>query len=74
MLLALRYVDQVFTEESLELKAQYIKKYNANILVMGDDWKGHFDHFASADIKVMYLERTPDISSSKIRQSLQTQA
>ena len=33
-------VDEVFLEESLELKAEYLVKYNADILVMGDDWQG----------------------------------
>lgn len=39
-------VDDVFLEESLEEKAEYIQNYRADILAMGDDWEGHFDHFA----------------------------
>ena len=42
---ALKCVDEVFIEESLELKGEYIKQHNADILVMGDDWQGKFDHF-----------------------------
>lgn len=38
-------VDDVFLEESLEEKAEYIQNYRADILAMGDDWEGHFDHF-----------------------------
>ena len=34
---ALRCVDEVFLEESLELKQQYIKEHNATVLTMGDD-------------------------------------
>jgi glycerol-3-phosphate cytidylyltransferase len=34
---ALSVVDEVFFEESLELKGEYIKKYKADVLVMGDD-------------------------------------
>src|ERR1700750_1044855 len=36
---ALKPVDEVFVEESLELKRHYIEHYNAHVLVMGDDWK-----------------------------------
>lgn len=44
---SLHCVDEVFLEESLELKGEYIKKYNADILVMGNDWEGKFDHYSS---------------------------
>ncbi|MNF86848.1 Glycerol-3-phosphate cytidylyltransferase [compost metagenome] len=37
---ALRCVDEVFIEESLELKKDYIKQHSADVLVMGDDWAG----------------------------------
>ena len=60
---ALECVDQVFLEESLELKKQYIQNTNANILVMGDDWKGAFDDMAD---QVIYFERTPNISTTNI--------
>ncbi|ECP5270795.1 adenylyltransferase/cytidyltransferase family protein [Campylobacter lari] len=62
---ALKCVDGVFLEESLELKEEYIKKYQANILVMGDDWKGKFDYFNKI-CDVVYLERTPSISTTEI--------
>ena len=42
---ALKVVDEVFVEESLELKRDYIVKYGADVLVMGDDWAGRFDEF-----------------------------
>ena len=58
-------VDQVFLEESLELKASYLKEYEADILVMGDDWEGKFDHL-SPICKVVYLPRTPSISTTAI--------
>ncbi len=62
---ALKVVDEVFYEESLELKGDYIKKYNADVLVMGNDWEGRFDEFKSL-CKVVYLERTPSISTTEI--------
>lgn len=62
---ALKIVDEVFFEESLELKGEYIKKHKADILVMGDDWKGRFDEF-KALCEVSYLPRTPSISTTEI--------
>ncbi|WP_273838839.1 adenylyltransferase/cytidyltransferase family protein [Providencia rettgeri] len=62
---SLACVDDVFIEESLELKAEYIKKYNADILVMGDDWEGRFDIYKDL-CEVIYLPRTPSISTTEI--------
>ena len=62
---SLRCVDSVFVEESLELKEQYIRMFDADVLVMGDDWKGKFDHFQSL-CEVTYFERTPSISTTEI--------
>ncbi|MGX9461795.1 adenylyltransferase/cytidyltransferase family protein [Shewanella sp. A14] len=62
---ALSCVDQVFLEESLELKAEYIQKYQADYLVMGDDWEGRFDHLSHL-CKVVYLPRTPAISTTML--------
>ena len=59
-------VEHVFYEESLEKKREYILKYKADILVMGDDWKGKFDDLNDI-CKVVYLPRTPDISSTQIK-------
>ena len=62
---SLKCVDEVFLEHSLELKAKYIKYYNADILVMGDDWEGKFDHLNDI-CQVIYLPRTPSISTTEI--------
>lgn len=62
---ALSCVDEVFLEESLELKRHYIKIYNADILVMGDDWVGKFDEFKDI-CRVEYLPRTPSISTTAV--------
>lgn len=62
---ALRCVDEVFLEESLELKAGYIERYRADILVMGDDWIGRFDKFSHL-CEVHYLPRTPAISTTEV--------
>lgn len=62
---ALGCVDEVFIEESLELKGEYIKKFNADILVMGNDWEGRFDEYKSL-CTVTYLPRTEGISTSQL--------
>ena len=62
---SLRCVDEVFIEHSLELKGEYISEYNADLLVMGDDWAGRFDDFKSL-CEVDYLPRTPSISTTEI--------
>lgn len=67
---SMKCVDHVFPEESLELKEHYIKAYRANILVMGDDWKGKFDQFKNDELDVVYLERTADISTTYILQKI----
>ena len=61
----LRFVDQVFLEESLELKGDYIQQFGADVLVMGDDWKGRFDQFQSL-CEVVYLPRTEGISTTSL--------
>lgn len=60
---ALRAVDEVFPEESLEAKREYILRYKADILVMGDDWAGRFDELNDI-CRVVYLPRTPSISTT----------
>jgi glycerol-3-phosphate cytidylyltransferase len=62
---ALKCVDAVFFEESLELKGEYIKQYRADVLVMGDDWQDKFDEFSSL-CEVVYLPRTPAISTTAV--------
>ena len=62
---ALKVVDEVFLEESLELKREYLIQFQADILVMGDDWKNKFDEFQDI-CEVIYLERTPSVSTTAI--------
>jgi len=65
ILRSLQFVDEVFLEESLEKKPEYIKQYNADILVMGDDWQGKFDSMKEL-CEVVYLPRTPSVSTTEI--------
>lgn len=63
---SLRVVDYVFLEESLEQKAEYIRRFHADVLVMGQDWAGKFDHLADL-CEILYLPRTPHISTTQVR-------
>lgn len=69
LLEAIRYVDLVVPEESWEQKADDIKKYNVDTFAMGDDWAGKFD-FLKDLCEVVYLPRTPEISTTKIKDDL----
>ena len=62
---ALRMVDEVFVEESMDFKAHYIRRYRADVLIMGDDWAGRFDIFKDL-CEVVYLPRTPGISTTAL--------
>lgn len=63
---SLRVVDYVFLEESLEQKEEYVRRFNANVLVMGQDWAGKFDHLRDR-CELLYLPRTPHISTTQVR-------
>jgi glycerol-3-phosphate cytidylyltransferase len=58
-------VEAVFLEESLDLKRHYITEWQADVLVMGDDWRGRFDEFSDI-CEVVYLPRTPSISTTAV--------
>ncbi|WP_105253755.1 adenylyltransferase/cytidyltransferase family protein [Pseudoalteromonas sp. T1lg75] len=62
---AMSDVNRVFVEDCLTLKRRYIKEHGADILVMGDDWRGKFDEFSDI-CEVIYLPRTPSISTTEI--------
>ncbi|TGB00131.1 glycerol-3-phosphate cytidylyltransferase [Sporolactobacillus shoreae] len=66
---AVRYVDLVIPENNWEQKIDDVKKYDVDVFVMGDDWKGKFD-FLKDYCEVVYLPRTVGISTTKIKQDL----
>ena len=68
---ALKCVDEVFVEESLEQKRDYILEHEADVLVMGDDWAGKFDEFGDV-CRVEYLPRTPAISTTALIEKIST--
>lgn len=66
---SIKYVDKVIPENSWEQKIEDIIRENIDIFVMGDDWKGEFD-FLKDYCEVVYLERTKNISTTKIKDDL----
>lgn len=69
LLEAVRYVDLVIPEENWEQKITDVKEFRVDTFVMGDDWKGKFD-FLEDYCEVAYLPRTPEISTTQIKQEL----
>jgi glycerol-3-phosphate cytidylyltransferase len=69
LLMAIRYVDEVIPEITWEQKVTDVRAFNINTFVIGDDWEGKFD-FLKTDCQVVYLSRTPGISTSHIKASL----
>lgn len=69
LLEACRYVDLVIPEENWEQKISDVQKYQIDLFVMGDDWKGKFD-FLKEYCEVQYLTRTPDVSSTNTKKHL----
>jgi len=62
---SLRVVDEVFVEESLELKREYVMQHGAAVLAMGNDWEGKFDHLSDI-CEVVYFPRTPSVSTTAL--------
>ena len=69
MLEAIRYVDLVVPEENWDQKRSDVQKFKVDTFVIGDDWKGKFD-FLKDLCEVVYLPRTPDISTTQIKKDL----
>ena len=67
---AIRYVDLVIPEKNWNQKITDIKEYHIDTFVIGDDWEGKFDYLKDEGINVVYLPRTPEISTSRIKSDL----
>ena len=70
LLESIRYVDLVIPENNWDQKIDDIKEFGINTFVMGDDWKGKFD-FLKEYCEVIYLPRTKEISTTKIKKDLE---
>ncbi|OBR63547.1 glycerol-3-phosphate cytidylyltransferase [Paenibacillus oryzae] len=60
------FADEIIIEESQGQKFRDIKKFQIDIFTVGSDWAGQFDYLNDY-CKVVYLERTKDISSTMLR-------
>lgn len=67
---SVRYVDLVIPEVSWNQKVQDIREYRVDVFVMGDDWMGRFDHLRDEGCEVVYLPRTAEISTTRIKNDL----
>lgn len=70
LLEAVRYVDLVIPEENWDQKRTDVHEYHIDTFVMGDDWRGKFDFLKEEGVEVVYLPRTPEISTTQIKQEL----
>ena len=70
LLEAIRYVDLVIPECTWEQKRTDIHLYHVDTFVIGNDWEGKFDFLKEEGAEVVYLERTPDVSTTGIKQDI----
>lgn len=70
MLEAIRYVDLVIPEESWGQKRSDVREYRIDAFVIGDDWAGRFDFLEEEGCEVVYLPRTPEVSTTRIKSDL----
>lgn len=66
---ALECVDEVIPETCWEQKISDIQSHNVAIFGIGEDWRGEFSELAEY-CEVVYLPRTPSISSTEVKKSL----
>ncbi|MVX61404.1 glycerol-3-phosphate cytidylyltransferase [Enterorhabdus mucosicola] len=71
MLEAVRYVDLVIPESSWDQKKDDVITYQVDTVVMGGDWEGDPRFECLRDCcEVVYLDRTPGVSTSQIKEEL----
>ncbi|MBM7710548.1 glycerol-3-phosphate cytidylyltransferase [Enterococcus xiangfangensis] len=72
LLEAIRYVDLVIPENTWNQKTSDIKEFKVDKFIMGDDWAGKFDFIETETrAEVIYLPRTPEISTTQIKRDLE---
>ena len=69
LLEAIRYVDLVIPEENWAQKISDVQEFRVDTFVIGNDWEGKFD-FLRDYCEVVYLPRTPEISTTQNKQEL----
>lgn len=66
LLAAITYVDEIIPEHNWDQKVTDVADHNIDVFTMGDDWAGEFD-FLKDQCEVVYMTRTPSISSTAIK-------
>ena len=61
------FADEIVIEETQGQKVNDIRKFQIDIFAIGSDWTGSFDYLDDY-CKVVYLERTKNISSTMLRE------
>ena len=62
------FAGEIIVEDHEGQKIEDIQRYGVDVFTVGSDWVGTFDYLRQF-CKVVYLPRTPDISSTKIRET-----
>lgn len=63
------FADEIIVEDHDGQKVEDIQKYGIDTFVLGTDWTGKYDYLEKY-CKVVYLDRTPNISSTFLRNDL----
>lgn len=70
MLEAIKYIDEIFYVDSFEEEKEVALKMKPDVFVIGDDYKGKFDYLKDVGTEVIYLSRTPEVSTTIIKAKL----
>lgn len=62
------FADEIIIEDHEGQKIEDIQRYGVDIFTVGSDWVGTFDYL-NQFCEVVYLDRTPDISSTMLRKN-----
>lgn len=78
MIRDLKFVDKVFFERDMGQKIADIRKYGIDLFVLGDDYAEKFPQmreypFVKEQCEIIYLSRTPEISTSDLKNRLAQQ-
>ena len=60
------FADMIIVEDHEGQKIEDIQKYGVDVFTLGSDWVGTYDYLKSF-CQVVYLDRTPSISSTMLR-------
>ena len=70
ILSSIKFVDEIIFTTSFEHERELAKEMKPDVFVIGDDYVGKFDTLKEWGIEVIYLSRTPEISTSDIKKDL----